>query len=114
LADTESISLPAGDTKLEGKRCSLSQGLCAQGLDSLRDGEFACFHLCGIGYELFNFVLNLVSDPAEYFFFLVDQSTGGIGIYDIPVQNSEREGEYRVPFLGCVTYGDHLAEWFLQ
>jgi hypothetical protein len=62
--------------------------------------------LCGIGHELFNLVLNLVSDKAEYFFFLVDQSIGGIWIYDIPVQNSEGEGEYRVSFLGCVTDGD--------
>jgi hypothetical protein len=70
--------------------------------------------LCGIGYELFNLVLNLVSDAAEYFFFLVDQTTGGMWIYDIPVQNTEREGEYRVSFLGCVTDRDYMAERFFQ
>ncbi|HWJ18187.1 MAG TPA: hypothetical protein VNR65_05600, partial [Geobacterales bacterium] len=81
---------------------------------SLRDGEFTCCDLCGIGHELFNLVLDLVSDAAVHFFLLIGQSTGGIWVYDIPVQNAEREGKYRIPFLGRITDGDHMAERFFQ
>jgi hypothetical protein len=92
----------------------IETGVCPQGLDSLRDGEFTYFHLRGSGYELFNLILDLVSDAAEHLLFLVDQSTGGIWVYDIPVQNAEREWEYRAPFLVRITDGDHMAERFFQ
>jgi hypothetical protein len=81
---------------------------------SLRNGKFTCFGLCGIGYELFNLVVDLVSDAAEHFFFLIEQSTSGIWVYDIPVQNAKRKGEYRTPFLGRITNGNHMADRFFQ
>lgn len=84
------------------------------GLYSLRDGEFTRFDLSAIGYELFNLVLDLVSDAAVHFFFLIAQPTGGIWVYDIPVQNAEREGEYWASFLARITDGDHMAERFFQ
>jgi hypothetical protein len=65
--------------------------------------------LCGIGYELFNLVLDLVSHTAENFCFLLGQSTGGIWVNDTPVRNAEREGEYRVPFLGRIADGIRLS-----
>jgi len=92
----------------------LHLGSASQGLYSLRDGEFTCFDLCGIGHELFNLVLDLVSDAAEHFFLLIEQTICGIWIYDISVQNTEREGEYRAPFLGRITDGDYMAERFFQ
>ena len=81
---------------------------------SLRNREAARFDLCGIGDELLNLVLDLVSDAAEHFFFLIGQSTGGIWVHDIPVQNVEGEGEYRAPFLIRITDGDYAAELFFQ
>src|SRR5208337_4870163 len=86
----------------------------SRAVDSSRDGEFTCLCLWGIGYELSNLVPDLVSHAAESFCFLFGQSTGGIWVDDTPVQNAEREGEYRIPFLGRITDCNHVTETFFQ
>ena len=80
--------------------------------DFLRDGKFSCLCLCGFGYELLNLVPNFVSHVSEDSYSLLGQSTGAIWVDDIPVSNMEREGEYRTPFLGGITDGNHVAEAF--
>ena len=52
---------------------------------SLRDGEFTCFYFSGISYELSNLILNFVSHAAESLCFLFWQTSGTIGVDDIPV-----------------------------
>ena len=89
-------------------------GVHFQGRYSSGDGEFTCLCLWGVGYELSNLFPDFVAHAAEDFCFLFGESRGRILVDDIPVQNAEGEGEYRVPFLGLIADGDHVAKRLFQ